>query len=213
MQMPSVPSRSTISAPRKLHQMDWRKYCSDPSHRQCHSIVLFALCRYIPRDASMTSETFYCKRGVNQLFLQSSHIFNPTLYPDDLSYNPDVDVYPIAIHCVVDEGPEENRQSHTTICVVDHHSDGTYGLRALKQKIFVDGLCYLLQEIYGIENKNITKVSTEHDLLEDTMKTTHFTLFTDKYRRRQRRQFKRMCYLHEWHSRHTDSSMSTLMFV
>lgn len=114
--------------------------------------------RYVPRDASMTSETFYCKRGVNQMFLQTSHIFNPTSYADDLSYNPDMDVYPIAIHCVIDEGPEENRQSHTTICVIDHHSDGTYGLRALKQKIFVDGLCYLLQEIYGIENKNITKV-------------------------------------------------------
>lgn len=52
----------------------------------------------------------------------------------------------------------ETKQSHTTICVVDHHSDGTFGLRALKQKIFVDGLCYLLQEIYGIENKNINKV-------------------------------------------------------
>jgi hypothetical protein len=39
--------------------------------------------------------------------------------------------------------------------VVDRHSDGTYVLRALKQKLFVDGLCYLVQEIYGIENKNI----------------------------------------------------------
>lgn len=48
----------------------------------------------------------------------------------------------------------EPKQSHTTICVVDHHTDGTYALRALKQKIFVDGLCYLLQEIYGIENKS-----------------------------------------------------------
>lgn len=53
----------------------------------------------------------------------------------------------------------ETKQSHTTICVVDHHSDGTYVLRALKQKIYVDGLCYLLQEIYGIENKNINKAS------------------------------------------------------
>lgn len=52
----------------------------------------------------------------------------------------------------------ETKQSHTTICVIDHHTDGTYVLRALKQKIFVDGLCYLLQEIYGIENKNINKV-------------------------------------------------------
>ena len=49
----------------------------------------------------------------------------------------------------------EPRQSHTTIAVVDRHSDGTYVLRALKQKLFVDGLCYLVQEIYGIENKNI----------------------------------------------------------
>ena len=31
-------------------------------------------------------------------------------------------------------------------------SDG-YAIKALKQKQMVDGLCYLLQEIYGIENK------------------------------------------------------------
>lgn len=56
------------------------------------------------------------------------------------------------------------KQSHTTICVVDHHhTDGTYVLRALKQKIFVDGLCYLLQEIYGIENKNINKATAAMD--------------------------------------------------
>lgn len=120
---------------------------------------------YVPRDASMTSETFHCKRGVNQLFWKTSHIFNPTLYADDLAYHADRDVYPIVVHCVVDEGPEDNRQSHSTICVVDHHSDGTYGLRALKQKIFVDGLCYLLQEIYGIENKSSNKVRKSDRLL------------------------------------------------
>lgn len=106
----------------------------------------------------MASEVYHCKRGVNQTFLQTSHIFNPTMFSSELSYTPDRDVYPIVIHCVADEGPEESKQSHTTICVVDHHSDGTYGLRALKQKIFVDGLCYLLQEIYGIENKCNNKV-------------------------------------------------------
>lgn len=112
----------------------------------------------MPRDSKMSSELYHCKRGVNQTFLQTGHIFNPTLYPNDLSYSSERDVYPIVIHCVVDEGPEESKQSHTTICVIDHHSDGTYGLRALKQKIFVDGLCYLLQEIYGIENKCNNKV-------------------------------------------------------
>jgi len=38
--------------------------------------------------------------------------------------------------------------------VVDKAGDGTYALRCLKQKQFVDGVAYLLQEIYGIENKN-----------------------------------------------------------
>lgn len=37
--------------------------------------------------------------------------------------------------------------------MVEQYSDGSYILKALKQKLFVDGLCYLLQEIYGIENK------------------------------------------------------------
>ncbi|XP_055311143.1 probable E3 ubiquitin-protein ligase MGRN1 [Sitodiplosis mosellana] len=119
---------------------------------------------YVPRDPKMTSEVYHCKRGVNQTFLQTSHVFNPSLYTNDLCYSSDRDIYPVVINCVADEGPEDSKQSHTTICVVDHHSDGTYGLRALKQKIFVDGLCYLLQEIYGIENKyNNKQVNIDDD--------------------------------------------------
>lgn len=52
----------------------------------------------------------------------------------------------------------ELKQSHTTVATVEKLSDGTYLLKALKQKLYVDGLCYLLQEIYGIENKNNDKV-------------------------------------------------------
>lgn len=63
---------------------------------------------------------------------------------------------PIAIHCVADDDTsnDEPKQSHTTVAIVEKHSDGSFVLKALKQKIYVDGLCYLLQEIYGIENKN-----------------------------------------------------------
>lgn len=50
------------------------------------------------------------------------------------------------------------RQSHTTIATVEKITEGIYLLKALKQKLWVDGLCYLLQEIYGIENKNNEKV-------------------------------------------------------
>nr|CAD7258934.1 unnamed protein product [Timema shepardi] len=77
-----------------------------------------------------------------------------TVTDTSVKYYPERDMIPITIHCVTEEGTEELRQSHTTIAVVDRHLDGTYVLKALKQKLYVDGLCYLLQEIYGIENKN-----------------------------------------------------------
>ena len=62
------------------------------------------------RDSSLTSATFHYKR-----------VCQP-----DLTYSSDRDVYPIEIHCFVEEGYEDICQSHTTICGVDHHSDETY---------------------------------------------------------------------------------------
>ncbi|XP_071519974.1 probable E3 ubiquitin-protein ligase MGRN1 isoform X4 [Panulirus ornatus] len=119
---------------------------------------------YTPRDPSMNSETYHYKRGANQQFSQVCHIFDPSLYPEEeLLYSFDREILPIVIYCVAEEG-EDPRQSHATFAVVEKHSDG-YVLKPLKQKLFVDGLSYLLQEIYGIENKNADncKVSTEED--------------------------------------------------
>lgn len=118
---------------------------------------------YQPKEsAELMSETFKYEKGASQTFTQPTHIFYPNQYADDdMQYSGDKDIYPIVIHCVIDEIliDSTSSHSHTTICVVDHHaSDGEYHLRAMKQKIFVDGLCYLLQEIYGIENKNLTRV-------------------------------------------------------
>ncbi|XP_056633751.1 E3 ubiquitin-protein ligase MGRN1 isoform X1 [Diorhabda sublineata] len=119
---------------------------------------------YIPKDPSITSETFHYSRGSNQQFCQPSHVFNPAGYSEDeLLYDVDREIIPLAIHCVTEEGPEEMRQSHTTIATVEKITDGTYLLKALKQKLFVDGLCYLLQEIYGIENKNNEKAGGDDD--------------------------------------------------
>lgn len=111
---------------------------------------------YIPKNSSIShsSKAFHYLKGASQLFCQPSVTFVPSQFEDDeLCYNVDKEVFPIAIHCVTlsDDDP---KQSHTTIAVVDHHADGCYTLKGLKQKLHVDGLCYLLQEIYGIENKN-----------------------------------------------------------
>ncbi|XP_050524944.1 probable E3 ubiquitin-protein ligase MGRN1 isoform X2 [Daktulosphaira vitifoliae] len=120
------------------------------------------------RDPSMTSEVYHYKRGSNQQFYQPLHLFNPSLYNnEDLIYMFNKEVIPIAIHCVAHDTSEETRQSHTTIAVVEQYSDGSYILKALKQKLFVDGLCYLLQEIYGIENKSTELKDTGDEELED----------------------------------------------
>lgn len=61
--------------------------------------------RYTPRDACMNSETYHYKRGANQQFCQVSHIFDPSQYlEEELTYTPDRDLIPIAIHCVAEEG-------------------------------------------------------------------------------------------------------------
>lgn len=64
---------------------------------------------YIPKDSNLTSETFHYKRGANQQFCQMTHVFDPSKFSeDDLLYDVDKEIIPIAIHCVADEGPEGN---------------------------------------------------------------------------------------------------------
>jgi hypothetical protein len=97
---------------------------------------------YVAKDPELCSETFNYEKGASQTFAQPSHIFYANKFQDeDLQYDSDKDIYPIVIHCVIDEPIDSTfTHSHTTICVVDHHtSDGEYHLRAMKQKIFVDG--------------------------------------------------------------------------
>ena len=54
---------------------------------------------------------------------------------------------------------EHAGHSHVTFGIVEKASDGGFALQPLKQKQMVDGLCYLLQEIYGIENKTAERTN------------------------------------------------------
>ena len=66
------------------------------------------------------------------------------------------------------DGGGGGAQSHTTLAVIESTSDGQgFMLKPLKQKLFVDGLSYLLQEIYGLENKSDPPVLTSGDGDED----------------------------------------------
>ena len=59
---------------------------------------------------------------------------------------------------------EHAGHSHIMYAVIEKSPEGSYIIKPLKQKQFVDGLCYLLQEIYGIENKNMERLKVGHVL-------------------------------------------------
>ncbi|NXX80726.1 RN157 ligase, partial [Urocolius indicus] len=115
---------------------------------------------YIPRDNSLQSETVHYKQGVCQQFCVPSHTVDPSEWSEEeLGFDLDREVYPMVVHAVVDEGEEHNGHCHVLLATFEKHSDGTFCVKPLKQKQVVDGVSYLLQEIYGIENKYNTQDS------------------------------------------------------
>uniref|UniRef100_A0A8C2UD23 E3 ubiquitin-protein ligase n=1 Tax=Coturnix japonica TaxID=93934 RepID=A0A8C2UD23_COTJA len=120
---------------------------------------------YIPKDTSLQSETVHYKRGVCQQFCVPSHTVDPSEWTEEeLGFDLDREVFPMVVHAVVDEGDGERREIHFPCCrglswQHSQHADGTFCVKPLKQKQVVDGVSYLLQEIYGIENKYNTQDS------------------------------------------------------
>ncbi|XP_059804115.1 E3 ubiquitin ligase RNF157-like isoform X8 [Hypanus sabinus] len=124
---------------------------------------------YISKDCSLQSETVHYRRGVCQQFCLPTHTIDPSDWMDEeLVCNADGTVYPMVIHAVVDEGEEHMGHSHVLLTTFDKSPDGNCSVKPLKQKQVVDGVIYLLQEIYGIENKsNSQELKVPDDELSD----------------------------------------------
>ncbi|XP_072882607.1 E3 ubiquitin ligase RNF157 isoform X2 [Hemitrygon akajei] len=124
---------------------------------------------YTSKDCSLQSETVHYRRGVCQQFCLPTHTIDPSDWMDEeLVCNADGTVYPMVIHAVVDEGEEHMGHSHVLLTTFDKSPDGNCSVKPLKQKQVVDGVIYLLQEIYGIENKsNNQELKVPDDELSD----------------------------------------------
>uniref|UniRef100_A0A8C3AUF7 E3 ubiquitin-protein ligase n=1 Tax=Cyclopterus lumpus TaxID=8103 RepID=A0A8C3AUF7_CYCLU len=100
---------------------------------------------YLPQDGSLQSETVHFKRGVGQHFCLPSHTVNLSEWADEeLLFDMDKEVFPMVVQAVVDEGEEHLGHSHILLATFE---------KVRKTLFVVDGVSYLLQEIYGIENK------------------------------------------------------------
>uniref|UniRef100_A0A4W2FEF4 E3 ubiquitin-protein ligase n=1 Tax=Bos indicus x Bos taurus TaxID=30522 RepID=A0A4W2FEF4_BOBOX len=123
---------------------------------------------YSPKSPALQSETVHYKRGVSQQFSLPSFKIDFSEWKDDeLNFDLDRGVFPVVIQAVVDEGDvvEVTGHAHVLLAAFEKHVDGSFSVKPLKQKQIVDRVSYLLQEIYGIENKNNqeTKPSDEEN--------------------------------------------------
>ncbi|XP_046300436.1 E3 ubiquitin-protein ligase MGRN1 isoform X2 [Marmota monax] len=112
---------------------------------------------YNPKSPLLQSETVHYKRGVSQHFSLPSFKIDFSEWKDDeLNFDLDRGVFPVVIQAVVDEGDvvEVTGHAHVLLAAFEKHMDGSFSVKPLKQKQIVDRVSYLLQEIYGIENKN-----------------------------------------------------------
>lgn len=109
---------------------------------------------YCSKNLYLNSPTYFYEAGANQLFSQPNYVFNPSLYNEsELVFKPldeegnfvTNNSFPFVIQCVSLEG-EDPKQSHSLIATIERNHDGKgYALKPFKQKIFIDGLCYLMQ--------------------------------------------------------------------
>uniref|UniRef100_A0A3B5LUX6 E3 ubiquitin-protein ligase n=1 Tax=Xiphophorus couchianus TaxID=32473 RepID=A0A3B5LUX6_9TELE len=119
---------------------------------------------YSPKDPTMVSETVHYKRGVSQQFSMPSFKIDFSEWKEeDLNFDLDRGVFPMVIQAVVDEGDDCLGHAHVLLAAFERHVDGSFSVKPLKQKQIVDRVSYLLQEIYGIENKNNQETKPSDD--------------------------------------------------
>lgn len=143
--------------------------CSIRIYYFCTREITSSGISYKPQHTTYKSKVYYYKKGLNQKFDQQEHTFQPYLFDEDLLiYKPlDLDgnynsgaVFPIVIHCVALNGSTP-KQSHSLVATIEKSQlDDSYSIKPLKQLIFVDGVQYILQDIYGIEHKQLTSTVT-----------------------------------------------------
>ncbi|XP_023567166.1 E3 ubiquitin-protein ligase MGRN1 [Octodon degus] len=117
---------------------------------------------YSPKSSALQSETIHYKRGVSQHFSLPSFKIDFSEWKDDeLNFDLDRGVFPVVIQAVVDEGDVVEVTGHAHVLLAAFEKAGqTYHTFSVPQ---VDRVSYLLQEIYGIENKNNQETKPSDD--------------------------------------------------
>lgn len=93
----------------------------------CLTKIVVKCFSYVSTNPSLTSETYHFKKGTGQSFYQPTHFCHPgTFNEDQLVYNTEREVIPVAIHCVAEEPADGEYLSITCYCELDYQDLITY---------------------------------------------------------------------------------------
>ncbi|KAJ1365695.1 hypothetical protein KIN20_026105 [Parelaphostrongylus tenuis] len=107
------------------------------------------------------SDVFHFDAGSDQIF--NNFIFDSSKWDlANLTYSGGL-YFPIVV--VIQTEDVDRVQMQSTMCTVDVANDSSHALilKPLRQKIACDGVIYLLQEIFGIENKEMAIDASNDD--------------------------------------------------
>lgn len=91
--------------------------------------------------------------GIGQQFSEPDLVFSPGEFPHSMfKWNSNMtEPIPLVIHAKVEA--EFQDHAHFVFCVFEKSIDNIFSVKVLKQKQNIDGISFILQEIYGMESK------------------------------------------------------------
>ncbi|KAI1733313.1 zinc finger, c3HC4 type (RING finger) domain-containing protein [Ditylenchus destructor] len=153
--MKSENSRSTSSAYRLEVIFDCDVPCFIQIHFCAKEVVDNEYVQIVSKYPSIdSSQKFFFQAGSNQVF--DKYAFKAHRYDLKMMHYEGGHYFPVVIEIrTVEDSGKFGEQVQTTLCSIERSADqsSTLVIKPLKQKLIVHGVTYLLQEIFGIENK------------------------------------------------------------
>ncbi|XP_065660208.1 E3 ubiquitin-protein ligase MGRN1 isoform X4 [Hydra vulgaris] len=127
--------------------------CSVDVYLMANEFLTTDSLKYASRKPELSTEPVKFGKGANQVFRTCLLIDPEDFQPSELNYIPGNNEIPLVIQISVDD-IDFPGQSEATLAGIEKLSEGIFTIKFMKQKIMVDGFCFITQEIYGIENKS-----------------------------------------------------------
>jgi len=119
--------------------------------------------KYHARAPELASEPVMFTKGPKQTFSSHKFLIQPKKFePSELNYIPGQSAIPLVVQITV-EHQDFVGQSESTFAGIEKLTDGC-NVKFLKQKLMIDGFCFIAQEIFGIENQENGDDSSADDL-------------------------------------------------